>query len=291
MPDIAFLLSDASLARHDNHLRLPRAFRNAGWSVTELSQDAVGLTPAGVMLGDAAAEGFDLIWLLGMGRADTFFDRMQLLHMVSPRRFVVCVDALMYWHAKYAWWRHMPETYASCDAGYLKGLLAQGGDWVLKPAAGSFGRDVARITADDAGYAAIDRLTGEESPRYCLLQRYLPEIEQGEKRTLVAGGRIIGSYLRQPAAGATGEFRSNLSLGATATATELNAAEHALVLTLANDLAARGVGFAAVDTAYPYLMEVNLANPGGLATLHQLSGTDPAPAAVSAIAQWRGAAE
>lgn len=291
MPEIAFLLSDVRLARHDNHRRLPRAFRGAGWSVSELPQDAVTLTPAGVMLGDTSAEGFDLIWLLGMGRADTFFDRMQLLHMVSPQRFVVCVDALMYWHAKYAWWRHMPETHASCDAGYLKGLLARGGVWVLKPAAGSFGRDVTRLTADDAGYAAIDRLTGDESPRFCLLQRYVPEIEQGEKRTLVAGGQIIGSYLRRTAAGATDEFRSNLSLGGSAAPTRLDPAEHALVQTLAGDLAARGVGFAAVDTAYPYLMEVNLASPGGLATLHQLSGIDPAPAVVSAIAEWHRSAE
>lgn len=287
MPEIAFLLGDTRLARHDNHRRLPRAFRAAGWSVTELSQDAVRLTPDGVCLGEADPLGFDLIWLLGLGPAETFFDRMQLLHQLPQQRLVVSVDALMYWHAKYAWWRHMPETHAGCEAAYLKRQLVRGGDWVIKPAAGSYGRDVARISDNAAGHAAIDRLT-DQGRRYCLLQRYAAEIEQGEKRTVVAGGRIIGSYLRTPPAAVPGEFRSNLSLGAAACLTELTHGERELVSGLAADLADRGVGFAAVDTAFPYLMEVNLAGPGGLATLHELSGRDPAPAVVAAVSAWRG---
>jgi len=287
MPEVAFLLGDTRLARHDNHRRLPRAFRAAGWHVTELSQDSVRLTPQGVRLGETDPLRFDLIWPLGLGPADTFFDRMQLLHQLPQQRLVVAVDALMYWHAKYAWWRHMPETHAACEAEYLKHRLAGGGDWVIKPAAGSYGRDVARITDDPAGRAAIDRLT-DQGRRYCLLQRYVSEIEQGEKRTVVAGGQIIGSYLRTASPGVPGEFRSNLSLGAAVCLTELSSGERRLVTGLANDLAARGVGFAAVDTAYPYLMEINLAGPGGLATLQALSGRDPAPAVAAAVCAWRG---
>ncbi len=287
MPEVVFLLGDTRLARHDNHRRLPRAFRAAGWRVSESSQDSVRLTPHGVRLGETDPLRFDLIWLLGLGPAETFFDRMQLLHQLPQQRLVVSVDALMYWHAKYAWWRHMPETHGACEAEYLKHRLAGGGDWVIKPAAGSYGRDVQRISNDPAGHAAIDRLT-DQGRRYCLLQRYVAEIEQGEKRTVVAGGRIIGSYLRTPAVAAPGEFRSNLSLGGAACLTELTSGERELVTGLAADLAGRGVGFAAVDTAYPYLMEVNLAGPGGLATLHALSGRDPAPAVVAAVSAWRG---
>lgn len=280
MPDIAFLIGDVRLARHDSHERLPRAFAAAGWRVARLSQEAVTLTPAGVRLDERDPAGFDLIWPLGMGRAATFLDRMQLLQLLPRERFVVPPDALTYWHAKYAWWEHMPETYASSDPDYLKAQLARGGDWVVKPSAGSYGREVRRVGSGADAVAAIDRLTAQGG--FCLLQRYVAEIERGETRSLVAGGRLIGSYRRRPAP----DGRSNLAAGGTAHPTRLDAGERELVATLAADLTRRGVGFAAVDVAYPYLIEVNLANPGGLATLATLSGRDPAAAVVTALEDW-----
>lgn len=283
MPAIAFLLGDTSLARHDNHERLPQAFRRLGWEVSLLPQEDVRLEPVGVRLGAHDPAQFSLIWLLGMGRADTFFDRMQLLGLLPPHQFVTVVDAFLYRHAKYAWWRRMPETYASSDAGFLKSILRTGGDWVVKPAAGSYGRDVARIGNDAAGAAVIDRLTGNGRGAYCLLQRFVPEIRDGEKRTLVAGGRVIGSYLRLPDDG----LHANLAAGGTPVATTLTSGERDLVEAVAAELCAAGIGFAAVDTVFPHLMEVNLVNPGGLGTLELLYGTDPAEAAAQAICRWR----
>lgn len=283
MPAIAFLFGDVALARHDNHRRLPEAFRALGWTVSLSSHEAVRLEPGGVRLGSEDPARFDLIWLLGMGRAHTFFDRMQLLRLLPAERFVTGIDAFVYRHAKYAWWRHMPETYASSDAAFLNSILAGGGDWVAKPAAGSYGRDVNRITHDDAGAATIDRLTGHGRGDYCVLQRFVPEIRHGEKRTLVAGGCIIGSYLRMPGA----DLRANLATGGTPHPTTLTAAERHLVESVAQELTDAGIGFAAVDTVHPHLMEVNLVNPGGLATLASLYGGDPAAATAEAIYRWR----
>lgn len=281
---IAFLIGDTALARHDNHRRLPAAFRAAGWRVDLLPQESIRLEPSGVRLGDADPDRYTLIWLLGMGRAHTFLDRMQLLRLLPQERFVIEVDALVYRHAKYPWRRWMPETHASSDLDYLTRLLESGGDWVAKPAAGSYGRDVYRIRDDAAGRAVLERLTGHGRGDFCLLQRFVPEVVHGEKRTLVAGGRLIGSYLRRPA----DALRANLAAGGSAHPTTLDAAERALVEALADELTGVGVGFAAVDTVYPYLMEVNLANPGGLATLAHLYGGDPAVEVVAAVSAWRG---
>ncbi len=285
MPAIAFLLGDTAQARHDHHLRLPAAFRQAGWETVELDTETLALTPAGVTLDGRDPAAFTLVWLLGMGRQQTFLDRMQLLALLPRGQLVVATGALVYRHAKYAWWPDLPETYASADAQVLKARLARGGDWVVKPPAGSFGRDVARVRDDPAGHAAIDRLCA--GGRYALLQRYVPEVEQGEKRTLVAGGRIIGTYLRRPDATGAGDFRANLAAGAEAAPAALDAMERDLVTRLAEELVRQRIGFAAVDTAYPYLMEVNVANPGGLGTLAELYGEDPAPQVVEALSGWR----
>ena len=113
---------------------------------------------------------------------------------------------------------------------------------------------------------------------YFVLQRFLPEIAQGETRTLVAGGEIIGSYLRVP----DDELHANLARQAKATATTLSAEQRVLVNDIRADLLQQHIGFAAIDTVGTTLMEVNVANPGGLSTLNAVYTRDFGAAIVAA---------
>lgn len=281
MPSILFLTADAARTHNDNHERLPSAFRAGGWTVCVRAHESVALEDGSIVAGDAALKAFDRIWVLGLGRAETFLDRMQLLRRVPQERFVTRVDAFVYQHAKYAWSEFMPETHAGNDPDRLAAIAARGGEWVAKPTAGSFGRDVMRL-AEGADIATVlRRLTGEDRQRYCLIQRFVPEIARGEKRTLIAGRRIVGTYLRMPGS----DFRTNLSLDGQAAPAALDGAERQLVDRIHAELAREGIGFAAIDIAGPYLMEVNLANPGGLATLEAVYGRDFTPAVVAAFAE------
>jgi len=279
MPEIIFLLGDVAEARNDNHLRLPKGFCDAGWQVTELPHDCVRVHGGQLRLGDHDPAKFDLLWLLGFGRRGSFFDRMQLLRQLDQRRLVNSADALVYLHGKYHWLELMPETHAGNDVTQLAKIISSGGDWVAKPAAGSYGRDVHLLREGDDPIPVLESLTGGTDAVYCLVQRYIPEIADGEQRTLVAGGKIIGSYLRVPQKG----LRANLSAQAKPMVTELDTVTLALVRQLTDDLLEAGAGFAAVDTAHGFLMEVNIANPGGLATLELLYGEDPTPAVVAAL--------
>lgn len=279
MSRILFLIAEAGRAHNDNHRRLPAAFRAAGWHVDVHNHDCLRLADGRLLAFAIPVAEYDLVWVLGLGRADTFFDRMQLLRRAPQERLVTRIDALMYRHAKYAWSEFMPETYASNDPDWLAAIVARGGDWVAKPTAGSYGRDVVRLSADANGLATLRRLTAGTSARYCLLQRFAPEIANGEKRTLIAGGELIGTYLRLPGQ----DFRTNLSLDGQPAPAALTESERQLVDRIRTELVQEGIGFAAIDIAWPYLMEVNLANPGGLATLEEVYGADFAPAVVQAL--------
>jgi glutathione synthase/RimK-type ligase-like ATP-grasp enzyme len=279
MPEIVFLLGDVAQARNDNHLRLPRGFHGAGWRVTELPHDCVRVAAGHLRFAGLDPARFDLVWPLGFGRQSSFLDRMQLLRQLDQRRLVNSADTLVYLHGKYHWLKLMPETHAGNDVAELARIIASGGDWVLKPPAGSYGRDVQLLREGEDPTAALRSLTADDEALYCIVQRYVPEIRQGETRTIVAGGRIIGSYLRVP----RDELRANLAASATPQPATLSATELALVRQLAGELQEAGAGFAAVDTAHGFLMEVNIANPGGLATLESLYGEDPTPATVAAV--------
>ncbi len=265
---------------------MARAFAARGWQAQRLAYESLGMTPDGVTAmrpGGARVPlaAFDLIWPVGLGARDTFLDRMQLLRGVDQARFVNAVDALVYLHGKLALLEFQPETHVSADVEALLGIAAQGGRWVAKPIAGSFGRDVAQLPPDSASRRAIlERLTGAGAGRPCILQRHEPAARTREKRVLIAGREIIGAY---------GKAGGNLFAGAVARRARLTAQERSLIERVIARLNAAGARFAGVDLAYPHIFEANVANPGGLSTLAALTGSDPAPAAARALEAWREA--
>ncbi len=287
MPSICFLTSTGGVARNDNHRRLPAAFEHAGWDVTRADHDDVRLSGRTICIArdDTPLSQFDLIWPVGLGVRDTFLDRMQLLAMLDQDRFVTSARALMMQHSKYALALgpladHHPQTYASRDPAWLRQIVATGGDWIVKPPASSFGRDVYRVHAHEPNLDVIlDALTGHDGSRYCLLQRYISEIEHGETRVLLANGELIGAYLRRPGA----DHRVNLAQDGRAEVITLRNEEATLAIAAARHLREHGIHYVAVDIAYPWIVEFNIANPGGLETIERLTGENLAPRVVGAI--------
>ena len=279
-PKVLFLIG-AGPHRNDNHRRLPKAFADEGWRVEVADHGELHLDRGVVKAGDTDLGECDLIWPLGFGERRSFLDRAQLLCRLDQRRFVNAVDAYTYLHGKLAFLEHLPETHAGSDAELLIKRLDDRSDWIVKPSGASFGQGVARIRNDADGNATIRRTLNAQG--FAIVQRHVESAAEGETRCLVAAGAVIGCYRRLPG---TGDHRANLATGATAAPHSLSAEERALARTIATQLRDAGVGFAAVDIAHPYLIETNVANPGGLATIETLSGDDLAPGAVRAIIRW-----
>ena len=115
-----------------------------------------------------------------------------------------------------------------------------------------------------------------------VLQQYVPAISAGEHRSLLIGDQIIGSYRRVPRDG----LRANLASGGHALPGAPEGREVAVVEEVKRRLLARGVGFAAIDTSGSYLVEVNVANPGGLGTLNEVYAKDFGAEVVTCVLRW-----
>ena len=293
MPRIAFFVAapDAGLPpANDNHERLPEAFSAAGWDAASLDRESLAVDGNRIAASNIAGNreelrDFDLYFVLGFGAAATFLDRMQLLRSLDQRRFVNTVDALVYQHGKASLLLACPDvpqplSHMSTDPAKLAAIVQRGGEWIAKPPASSFGRDVFRLRQGDSNVAAIlAHLTRDG--RYALLQERIALAEREEKRVLIAAGKLIGAYSKRPA-----DHRGNLNAGASAFESTLTSAEHAVAKRLAERLDALGVRFATADLAGPCVLEINVANPGWLQTCEAIAGVDKSGEAVAALAGW-----
>ncbi len=304
MTRIALLTQKTPELEDGNYLRFGRQLALRGHEITLISVDSLQLKAGEVVASgspwsDALISGqefpagkdmvidHDLVWILSIGERASFLDKFQLLYAVSKRtRVINSLDALMHLKSKYYLATRpelfpTPETHASPDAELLQMVIREnGGKWIIKPPAGSLGRDVFLVDESDSNLSTIlQHMCGPENDRYAMIQRYVSEIEAGEKRVLIAGGNIIGQYLRF----ADGDHRTNVNQGARVECAELTASESAYCQQLASTLLGEGVLFAGIDLAFPWLIEVNVINPGGITTIDDLTGTDLSPGVVEAV--------
>ena len=254
---------------NDNAKVLPSLFRAGGWQVSEVEHRTVHRTPAGLACNDDALAQFDLIWPIGFGPRQGFLDWLHLVNELPPRKLINPPSALAMQHGKAAWVEHAADTYMAAQPDRLVAAMHEDpGDWVLKPMAGSFGEGVIRLASHES--ERLENTMSEQPGEYFVLQRFLPEIAKGETRTLIVGGQIIGSYLRVP----TNDLHANLAKDALTKKSELSSTQLSLVNTLAAEMLNQHIGFAAVDLVGDTLMEVNIANPGGLGTLQRIYEKD-----------------
>ena len=115
------------------------------------------------------------------------------------------------------WWRCGGQN---CVLRPLDPAIQRAIDWaatveervVLKPWDGNGGRGVLVSRHGDANLRSmLGNLTENES-QHILVQRYIPEITQGDKRIILIDGDPVGWMMRVPQ---PGDHRGNMHVGAT----------------------------------------------------------------------------
>ncbi|HVL19618.1 MAG TPA: glutathione synthase, partial [Amaricoccus sp.] len=105
-----------------------------------------------------------------------------------------------------------------------------------------------------------------------VVQKFLPEIAEGDKRIVFVDGEVIGAVNRVPG---EGEIRSNLAVGGVAAKTELTDREREICDALGPELRQRGLLFVGIDViGGQWLTEINVTSPTGIVAIDRFNGTD-----------------
>ena len=168
--------------------------------------------------------------------------------------------------------QYMPPTMVTRSIGAARHFLAEHGEIVLKPLHGNAGKAVFKIGSDDSNLAPLMELFNATYREPHVLQAFLPEVADGDKRIVLVEGEFAGAINRRPG---SGEIRSNLAAGGTAEASELTETEREICAALGSELKRRGLLFVGIDViGGRWLTEINVTSPTGIVAIDKFNGTD-----------------
>jgi glutathione synthase len=165
----------------------------------------------------------------------------------------------------------MPPTLITRDRARIEAFKALHSDIVMKPLYGNGGAAVFKTGLGDPNFGSLYDLFSTLFREPWVVQRFLPEVRNGDKRIILLDGEPVGAINRVPA---EGDIRSNMVRGGAARPTDLSPRELEICARIGPDLKARGLILVGIDVIDGHLTEINVTSPTGVRAIKRLGGPD-----------------
>jgi glutathione synthase len=176
-----------------------------------------------------------------------------------------------------------PPVLISRDVKKLRAFVDEHQHVIFKPLDGMGGTSIFNVKAGDPNLGVILEVLNDFGKNQVMVQRYIPEIKQGDKRILIIDGKPVDYALaRIPS---EGEHRGNLAAGGRGEAQPLSDRDRWIVSQIADDLVARGLIFVGIDVIGDYLTEINVTSPTCIQEINRAYGLDIAGDLMNVIEQ------
>jgi glutathione synthase len=163
----------------------------------------------------------------------------------------------------------MPPTLITADRAAIRAFRAEHRDIIVKPLFGNGGAGVFHLRPDDENLGSLLDIFTRLSREPLMVQRYIPEIRQGDKRIILIEGEPVGAVSRMPA---EGEARANLHVGGRAAKAPLTARDREICARIGPVLRDTGQVFVGIDVIGDWLTEINVTSPTGIHEINRLDG-------------------
>ena len=161
--------------------------------------------------------------------------------------------------------KYMPSTIFSQNINEIKDFFRTHKKIILKPINSFSGNNIHLMSKFNLKF--IKKIIKKHD--YIMCQKFIPNINKGDKRVFIINGKVCGQISRVPK---KGSFLSNLSKGAKPINTKLTIKEKKISKLVAKDLKKENIFFAGIDFIDQKLNgDINVTSPTGLKTLYDLS--------------------
>ena len=172
-------------------------------------------------------------------------------------------------------------TLVTRSAQDVRQFHAEHQDIILKPLDGMGGTVIFRVKSDGLNLGSIIETLNKEGAETVMVQKFLPAIEQGDKRVLVIGGQPVPFSLARIPQG--GEVRGNLAAGGIGVAQPLTERDRFIAESLGPVLHARGLLLVGLDVIGDSLTEINVTSPTCFQEIFDQTGFDVAAMFIDAL--------
>ncbi len=217
---------------------------------------------------------FDVIWL----RQDPPFDMHYITstHLLDRLKGQVLVVNDPFWVRNFPekllildFPDLMPPTTIARDLRTIKAFKDKHKDVILKPLYGNGGAGVFRLDANDRNLTSLHELFSGFSREPLIVQKFLPDVKNGDKRVILVDGEAVGAINRVPA---EGETRSNMHVGGRPEKIGLSERDLEICAAIGPILKEKGQIFVGIDVIGDYLTEINVTSPTGIQELERFNG-------------------
>lgn len=174
----------------------------------------------------------------------------------------------------------MPPTLITYDLDEIKAFRREQGEIVVKPLYGNGGAGVFHLRPGDTNLASLVEMFRAYLNEPLMVQRYLPEVREGDKRVILVDGKPVGALNRVPAGD---ETRANLHVGGRAEKAELTKRDQEICEAIGPALERHGLIFVGIDVIGGHLTEINVTSPTGVQEIDRFDGTNLAALTWDAI--------
>ena len=172
-------------------------------------------------------------------------------------------------------------TLVTRDPRDIQRFHAEHGDIILKPLDGMGGMGIFRVGPDGLNLGSITETLNRHGAQSVMVQKFLPEITEGDKRVLVIGGKPVPFCLARIPQGS--EVRGNLAAGGKGVARALSARDWEIAEALGPVLHSRGLLLAGVDVIGDCVTEINVTSPTCFQEIYDQTGCNVAFLFVDAL--------
>lgn len=217
---------------------------------------------------------YDVVWL----RQDPPFDMgyITTTHLLDRLRQTTLVVNDPFWVRNYPekllvldFPNLTPPTTIARDLETIRSFKKRHKDVILKPLYGNGGAGVFRLEKNDRNLTSLHELFSGINREPLIVQKYLPDVTNGDKRVILVDGTPVGAINRVPA---KGETRSNMHVGGRPEKTGLTERDLEICATIGPLLKEKGQIFVGIDIIGNYLTEINVTSPTGILELEKFSG-------------------
>jgi glutathione synthase len=172
-------------------------------------------------------------------------------------------------------------TLVTRDEADIKRFHAEHGDIILKPLDGMGGMGIFRVGPDGLNLGSITETLNRHGAQSLMVQKFLPEIIDGDKRVLVIGGKPVPFCLARIPQGS--EVRGNLAAGGKGVARPISARDREIAEALGPILHGRGLLLVGLDVIGNCLTEINVTSPTCFQEIFDQTGCDVAVLFIDAL--------